>query len=155
MNRYIDVVLVGQIRGELRGLGVHRLGEPHLGLVRVALVLDADGGGVETGVVPGDVLLLHHLRDLAAGGIQAVAYLADRAPIALQPRAQHLMMKLGRHPGIARLGGHVGHQVDRSLREAEAGAIGGDVAELRAIGPLDSRSIGLIVGSQQLCMEGG
>ena len=72
-------------------LDVHRLGVPLVGMRGVALVLDADGVRVETLVVPGDVLLVDHLHDVAVARARDVVRRDLRRGI-LEPR--HVPAKL-------------------------------------------------------------
>jgi hypothetical protein len=60
-----NAVLIGEPARELGARFVHRLRVPLARIRNVTLVLDTDRFGVETRVVPGDVAVVDHLRDLA------------------------------------------------------------------------------------------
>ncbi len=64
-----DVVPLGEVAHQPRRAAVHRLGVPGAGLRQEALVLDADGLGVDVPVarVPGDVPGPHVLGDVTVG----------------------------------------------------------------------------------------
>src|SRR5690606_29944716 len=118
-----DAVLVGQPGGELGRAHVHGLGVPAARILDVALVLDADGLVVEAAVVPGDVGVVDHLRDLAVGRAHHVVG-RDVGVGVLEPRDA---------AGVGAL-----HRVDDDVVDLPGAAAG--VAVVAAVGRVPQRA---------------
>ena len=79
-----DAPALADVARQGRAAAIHGVREP-AGLCDEALVLDADGATVPVAGVPGDVLLLDHLRDLPIGRPDDVVG-ADLGGAVLEPR---------------------------------------------------------------------